>query len=125
MNKNTYWIKRMESFRYAFNGIRILFKNTPNALLEMIVAGIAILLGFLLKITGIEWIEICVLIGLVFGLEAVNTAIETLSDFTCKNEFHPDIKKVKDLTAGAVLIAAIVSVVVGIIIFLPKIINLF
>ncbi|MDD2243050.1 MAG: diacylglycerol kinase family protein [Dysgonamonadaceae bacterium] len=125
MNNNNYWTKRIASFKYAFNGIRLLFKHTPNAILELIIALIAILLGFLLKITGIEWVAICILIGLVFGLEAVNTAIETLSNYSCKNEFNRNIKNVKDLAAGAVLIAAIVSVIVGIIIFLPKIICLF
>ena len=125
MSNNTYWNKRIESFKYAFNGIRILFKSTPNAILELVIAGIAILLGIFFKISIIEWVAIWILIGLVFGLEAVNSAMETLSDYSCKREINPDIKKVKDLSAGGVLIAAIVSVVVGILIFLPKIINLF
>lgn len=116
------WIKkRIESFGYAFNGIRILAGETPNASIHFVVAIVAITLGFLFRISGGEWLALIIAIGSLLSMEAMNTALERLSDYACNNELHPTIKKVKDLAAAAVLIAAIVLLAVGIIIFLPRI----
>lgn len=119
----TYLRKRIKSFVYAFGGIKTLFKKTPNAYIHLIMAVLAVLLGFLFKIAAHEWLAIIVVIGLVFALEAMNTAIETLSDFACEKNMHPSIRAVKDLAAGGVLLAAMAALVVGIVVFLPKIIE--
>ena len=117
----SYIKKRVQSFAHAFRGLRSLFEETPNALIHLIAAIIAITLGFAFRISSGEWLAIIIVIGTVFSMEAVNTALERLSDYTCNKEIHPTIKKVKDLAAAAVLIAVVAALTVGIIIFLPKI----
>ncbi|RNC64581.1 diacylglycerol kinase family protein [Proteiniphilum sp. X52] len=117
----SYIKKRIQSFAYAFSGLRFLFKETPNALTHLIAAFIAIWLGFIYDISHNEWLAIIVVIGAVFSMEAINTALERLSDYTCNKEIHPAIKKAKDLSAAAVLIAALAALAVGMVIFLPKI----
>jgi diacylglycerol kinase len=118
------WIKkRIESFSHALNGLRLLFKETPNAAIHLAAAIIVIALGFVLGISAGEWLAIIIVIGVVFSMETMNTALERLSDYACNKEIHPSIKKVKDLAATAVLIAAVTALAVGIIIFLPKIFN--
>jgi undecaprenol kinase/diacylglycerol kinase (ATP) len=79
--------------------------------------------GFVFKISLLEWIAVTICIGIVFTLELVNTAIENMANFVSK-EYHESIKKVKDLAAAAVFVAAIAATIVGLIIFVPKIIEL-
>ncbi len=116
--------KPLQSFKYAFNGIITLFRETPNTIIHILVGVVVIILGFALNISSGEWTTIIIVIGFVFAMELLNTALEELSNYACKRESHPLIKKTKDLAAAAVLIAAITSLIVGIIIFAPKIINL-
>lgn len=120
-----YLKQRILSFKYAFRGIRTLFSETPNALIHLIIAILAVVLGFLLRISPTEWLAVIIVIGAVFAMEAANTAVETLSDYACKKEIHPAIKKVKDLAAAGVLLTAIAALIVGMIVFLPKIIQVF
>ncbi|SCD20102.1 putative membrane protein [Proteiniphilum saccharofermentans] len=120
-HKMSYIKKRIQSFAYAFRGLYFLFKEAPNALIHLIAAIIAISSGFIYKISYNEWLAIIIVIGAVFSMEAINTALERLSDYTCNKEIHPAIKKVKDLSAAAVLIVAVAALAVGITIFLPKI----
>ncbi|MCB0476881.1 MAG: diacylglycerol kinase family protein [Crocinitomicaceae bacterium] len=112
--------KRFQSFPYAMNGVRLLIQNTHNAWVHLFAAVLAIILGFVLEISRGEWMLIIIVIGLVLALEAVNSALEILCDFVSP-EKHDQIKKIKDLSAGAVLIAALTSFIVGLMIFLPKI----
>jgi diacylglycerol kinase len=86
-------------------------------------AMITLLISALIKISTIEWIAVCFCIAFVFTMEMVNTAIEKLCDII-HEERHIGIKKVKDIAAGAVLVAAMFSLITGAVIFLPKIINL-
>lgn len=79
--------------------------------------------GFILKINYFEWLICLLLFGLVISLELVNTAIETTIDI-CEPNYNEKAKFAKDTIAGAVLISAILSIVIGLIIFLPKIINI-
>lgn len=116
--------KRMQSFKYAFNGLRILLCEESNAWIHLCIAICVLATGFLFKISVNEWIAVVFCIGIVFVLELVNSAIENLADFVSK-EYHDLIKKTKDLAAGAVLVGAIVSAIIGVIIFVPKIIGLF
>lgn len=121
----TNYIKgRLRSFKYAFSGIRTLFREERNAQLYVLFAIIALLMSWWLQISSMEWIVICSAIGLMFAMEAVNTALEELADFACNQKIHHTIKKVKDLAAAAVLITAIVALIVGLIIFLPKLLAL-
>lgn len=120
----TYLSKRMNSFKHAARGILTLFKDSSNALIQLVTGVIVIIMGFILKVSSLEWVAIIVVIGLVLSMEAINTALERLSDYACNNEVHPLIKKVKDISAAAVLIVALVALAVGLIIFLPKITEL-
>ena len=113
--------KRLKSFAYAFNGLKILIKEEHNARIHLFLTFLVILMGIIFKINHYEWIIIIFAIGLVFALETVNSAIENMADFVC-NQQNEKIKKIKDLSAAAVLITAIAAGLIGIIIFLPKII---
>ncbi len=112
-------VARAKSFTHAFKGLWILIKSTHNFWIHIFVAVIAILLGFLLKISHIEWMILILTSGFVMVTEAINTAIEIDIDLTSPN-YHPYAKDTKDVAAGAVLISAFVAVIVGLIIFIPK-----
>ncbi|UIR57563.1 diacylglycerol kinase family protein [Sphingobacterium sp. SRCM116780] len=111
---------RIKSFTYALNGFKILFKEEHNARIHFIATIIVIIAGFFFHISTTEWLIVILCIGAVFSLEIINSAIENLADLVCQtpNEF---IKKAKDLAAAAVLIAAIVSIIIAMLIFIPKI----
>lgn len=117
---SNYFRQRFRSFRFAFRGICILIKETPNAQIHLVLAVIALILGFILKISSTEWTVIIMVIGAVLAFEAVNSSIEVLADFVSPTRSHR-IKKVKDLAAAAVLLVSIAALIVGIIIFAPKI----
>ncbi len=117
-------VKLFKSFRYAFDGIFILFKEETNARIHLVVATITIVAGWMLKISITEWCFVTLCITLVIMAEAFNTAIENLTDLVSP-EVHPLAGKTKDLAAGAVLILSIGSVIIGLIIFVPKIAKLF
>lgn len=118
-----YFSKRLKSFKYAFNGLKIVFQEEHNARIHLAISLIVIVCGLIFKISSTEWMIICLAIGLVVSMEIINSAIENLADFVSPSSSNR-IKKVKDLSAAAVLICAIVSLIIGILIFLPKIIHL-
>lgn len=105
---------------FALQGWRYFFSHEANGRIQAVVALCVVVAGILLKISIQEWLWILLCIGLVIGLEMVNTAIEALAN-RLHPENHPEIKIVKDVAAGAVLWAALISVAVGALIFLPKI----
>lgn len=112
-------LKRIKSFKYAFNGLRILIKEEHNARIHLLATICVIMAGLFLKISLNEWIAIVFSIGLVFSLEIINSSVENIADFISP-EKHETIKKIKDLSASGVLISAITAFVIGLIIFLPK-----
>lgn len=107
--------KVLRSFRFAGQGIVDLFRYENNAKVHLLIAGLVVVAGVWLQLTPTEWAVILTQIGLVWAAEAFNTAIEKLCDFVSPG-LHPQIKAVKDIASGAVLILAITAVVVGIII---------
>lgn len=109
----------IKSFSHAIDGLKILITEEKNYLLHLSASLFACLLGFWLKITPAEWSLLFVLIGFVLTAETLNTSIENIMDFVCLQE-KDQIRKIKDLSAAAVLISAIVAAVVGVIIFAPK-----
>lgn len=110
----------MNSFGFAIEGIKILWTER-NFRIHMAAATVAIVLGVVLGISSMEWCIIAIVIGMVLSAEAFNSAIEQISNrVTLEQDSY--IKKVKDISAGAVLIVAIVSLVAGLFIFLPKIV---
>ena len=115
--------KRLLSFVFAFNGLKILLKEEHNARIHLMVALCAILVGIILRINTYEWIAIIFVIGFVFAMEILNAAMENIADFL-STDIDERIKKIKDLAAAATLMSATVALITGLIIFLPKIIAL-
>lgn len=107
---------------YARNGLKLIFKNERNFRIGIVMAVIVIITGFLLKISYTDWIAISLVISAVLISEAVNSAIEALCD-TITQKYNVNIKYAKDVTAGAVLISVLLSVIIGIIVFTPYILK--
>jgi diacylglycerol kinase len=116
--------KRANSFRYAFQGLADLLRSQPNARIHLAVALMATTAGFYFHISPAEWLAVVICIASVIAMEAVNTALEYLTDLVSP-DFHPLAGKAKDAAAAAVLVAATGAAVVGLIVFLPKIFALF
>jgi diacylglycerol kinase len=112
--------KRLRSFRYAFQGLADLFRSQPNARIHAAAAAAAISLGAHFQISRSEWAVVSLCIALVLSLEALNTAIEHLTDLVSP-DYHPLAGRAKDVAAAAVLIGAIGAAVAGGLIFFPKI----
>jgi len=111
---------RVLAFKYAFEGIRDAIRHEPNLKFHLFFALLVIIAGFFFQISLLDWIVVLIMIGLVITLELTNTAIEAVVDSFTEKE-HPSAKYAKDIAAGAVMIVALVSVIVGLIIFLPYI----
>lgn len=116
--------KRLKSFKYAFNGIRLLITHEANAWIHCFSAVCVVLVGWFLQLNMNEWIAVTIVIGMVLAAEAVNSSIEALCDLVSPG-YNEAIKKAKDLAAGAVLILAMAAAVVGLIIFAPKLYAVF
>lgn len=116
--------KRIKSFGYAFTGIYELIKSEPNARIHLLATIVVAFAGFFLKISSAEWCVVLIVIALVWAAEAFNTVIEKLSDYLFP-EYHETARMAKDVSAGAVLICAMVALAIGLIIFVPKIALLF
>lgn len=122
--KNNFRLKnRLKSFRYAFNGIGDLLRYEHNARIHLVILMIVVITGLCLGITGYSWMAIMFVAGLVFVSECFNTAIEYISD-EITGEPNENIRRAKDVAAAGVLISAIISVITGLVIFLPEVISL-
>lgn len=108
----------IKSFGYALNGIVVVVKSERNIKIHLFAATIVIILAAFLKINRYDWLILLLIITIVISLELVNSAIEAVVNL-CSPEIHPLAKKAKDVAAGAVLVAAIISVLVGALLFLP------
>ncbi len=111
------------SFRYAGAGIRYLLWTQRNAKIHTAIGLAAVTLGFLLRIEHSEWLILVLTIALVLATEGINTAVEAVVDLASP-DYHPLAKIAKDVAAGTVLLTAIAAVVVGLIIFLPRLLSL-
>lgn len=117
-----YWTKRIKAFGYAFRGLADLLRTQAHAqihLLAIVCVGAA---GWYFKLSKTEWLAVVLAMALVLALEAVNTAIEYLTDLVSP-DYHPLAGKAKDVAAAAVLIAAIGAVIVGGMVFLPRVLG--
>ena len=112
------------SFRYAGQGVWSSFKSERNMKIHVLMMILVVIFGFLLDIGLGEWIVCIILFSLVIGAELFNTAIEAVVDMISL-EKSSQAKLAKDISAGAVLVFAIASAIVGLIIFVPKILELF
>lgn len=109
-------VEFLKSFLNAFRGIRASLVEQRNLKVQSLIAITTIGAGFYFSITAMEWCVVLLTIALVIGLEMVNTAIEDLVDLVT-TEWKPLAGKVKDMAAGAVLVASILAVIIGVIIF--------
>lgn len=116
--------KRGESFKYATNGIVAFIKHEHNAWIHIAALILVIIAGIIFSITATEWALIAIVAGMVLMAEAFNTAIEYLCNHVAPTH-QPLIGKVKDIAAGAVFIAAIAAIIVGVIIFTPYLLSYF
>jgi len=110
---------RRRSFSYAFSGIAGFLKQEHNAIIHLLATAVVTGLVFIYPVSPTEIILLVLVTGLVWITELVNTAIEKIMDFV-STERSPEIKFIKDLAAAAVLVAALVALVTGCIVFIPK-----
>jgi diacylglycerol kinase (ATP) len=115
--------KFIRGFGYAFKGLGHAAKTQLNFRVHSVLALIAVLLGYALHISTAEWLWVSLCIGMVLLTELINTAIELLVDLVSP-EYNEKAGRVKDMCAAAVLITAITALVIGLIIFVPKLLLL-
>ncbi|MBV9987020.1 MAG: diacylglycerol kinase family protein [Chitinophagaceae bacterium] len=109
-----------DAFRYAFNGIALFFRHDRNGKIHLLAAVLVTIAAWWLKVSAVEWSILLLCIAVVISLEMLNYAMENLCNLV-HSSFHPLVKAVKDVAAAAVLWSAIVSMIIGLIIFAPKI----
>jgi len=112
-----------KSFAFAITGIKMALRTERNMRIHLSVSVLVIFCAAFFSISKIEWLFILIAIGGIFSLELINTAIERVVDLITA-EYHPLAKQAKDVAAGAVFIYSIMAVIIGIIIFLPHVLNL-
>jgi diacylglycerol kinase len=115
--------KKLRSFRNAFEGIKIAWREEFNFRVQVVLMIAALILSWFFAISPTEWIIVLFLIGFVLSAEAFNTALEELCD-KFKTDPDPHIAKIKDLAAAAVLIASATALIIGAIIFVPRFLSL-
>lgn len=112
---------RIKSFTHAIAGVRRFIRHEHNARIHLAATIGVVIAGLLLHVSPVEAAVLAVVTGLVWVAEILNTCIERMADHITKDQ-HPEIKIIKDLAAGAVLVAAAIAVITGLFIFIPKII---
>lgn len=114
---------RLKSLRYAFRGMLMLIRSEHSIMVQLGIGILVSILGFLVGISPTEWMLQTMCIGMVLSAEGLNTAVEKLCDFVNPG-YDPKIGRIKDISAGGVGFAAVVAIVVGIIIYGPRVANL-
>lgn len=110
---------RIRSFKFALRGVWLLITTEHSIMVQFSIAIIMTIVGFMFDISAIEWMFQLLALGMVLVAESLNTAIEKLSDFM-HPDYHKKIGFIKDISAGAVTFAAIIAIIIGLIIYLPK-----
>ena len=111
------------SLMFAIVGVKQFFSRDRNGKIQTVIGITAIILGFTVSLSSFQWLLVLFCIGLVISLEMINSAIEKYCDLVT-TDFHPGIKIIKDVAAGAVLVASLMSLVIGLIIFIPALVRL-
>lgn len=114
----------MKNIIYALRGLLFALRTEWNMRFHLAAAVLVICAGIWLHISSVEWLVLCICIGLIISFELMNSAIEQLCNMITQ-QIHPAIKNIKDISAAAVLVASVVSAVAGLFIFLPKLLLLF
>jgi len=112
----------LRSFGYAFAGIAYILRTQPNARIEAAIGLAMVLLALWLGLTPVEWAVLAITIALVIALEWINTSLE-LAVSLASPERHPSAKAAKDVAAACVLLGAVTSVVVGLLLFAPRLVS--
>jgi undecaprenol kinase/diacylglycerol kinase (ATP) len=107
---------------FALQGMKQFFSHDRNGQIQIVIGTTAITLGFTVSLTSFQWLLVLFCIGLVISLEMINSAIERFCDLVT-TDFHSGIKIIKDVAAGAVLVASITSLIIGLIIFIPALVQ--
>jgi diacylglycerol kinase len=115
-------INRIQSFQYAFAGIWYTLRTQRNAQIHVGITAAVVVLGLFLQVSLTEWATLALTTGFVIATEMLNTAVEAAMDHATP-DFHPEVKVVKDVAAGAVLVSAITAVVVGLFILGPRLLD--
>ena len=113
----------IKSFGWAFTGLKDCILHEKNFRIQYVLAFLVVIAGFFLDLSSTEWMIILLCFAVVLSFEIINSAIEKLCDLVSP-DFNLTIKKVKDMSASAVLLSAIITFIIGCIIFLPKIYSL-
>jgi len=123
--KNVYYknVSFYKSLNHAWSGLKVIFHDERNFRRDLVIALCVIIAGILFNISHFEWIAISLVISAVLISEALNSVIEAICD-TISCDFRLNIKYAKDVSAGAVLVSAIVSIITGLLIFMPYILDL-
>ena len=120
MRKETFVENRIKSVGFALRGALLLIRTEASIKIQVALAVLVTIAGFYYQISNTEWILQVLAISLVVGIEGANTAIEEICDF-----IHPDFDErigfIKDVSAGAVMLVSIGAIIVGLIIYLPKV----
>jgi len=121
MQKQKFSVRqRIRSFYYAGAGIGSFFRSEHNTRIHLAATILVVIAAWWLKVTEAESLALVIVTGLVWITEMINTALEKTMDLISREQ-HPGIKSVKDIAAGAVLLASVTALIVGLIIFIPKI----
>lgn len=118
---NTFFTGRLKSVNYALKGAIKLITTEHSVMVQFSLGIIMVIAGIFFQITATEWLFQTLAIGLVMSVEGLNTAIEKIADFIHPN-YHERIGFIKDIAAGAVFFAAITAIIIGLIIYMPKIV---
>ena len=120
LKKESFLINRLKSVGYACKGAFLLLQTESSIKIQFVIAILMTIAGFYFTISTTEWLIQILAIGLVMSIEGLNTAIEAIADFM-HPERHQKIGFLKDVAAGAVFIASLAAMIIGCIIYLPKI----
>ena len=121
-DKNTHKNKSfITSVEFALTGIQTVFKEERNMRKHVFFGILALLAGFIFQLSRFEWLWLLLAVFLVWIVEIINTVFENVVDMFTDFHFHPIGKKIKDMAAGAVLLTSFFAVIIGLILFVPKI----
>ena len=119
-----FFLNRIKAIKYAAKGFWILITSEHSIIAQTSIGIIMTIIGFLMHLSATEWMFQIMAIGLILVAESLNTAIEKMADFI-HPEYHKQIGRIKDISAGAAFFAAIIAVIIGLIIYVPKFIAQF
>jgi len=117
--ERNFFLNRLKACKYAFKGFLILITSEKSIITQVVIGIIVTIIGFIMNLSATEWLFQIFAIALVLVAESLNTGIEKLADFI-HPEYHKEIGRIKDISAGAAFFAAIFAIIIGLIIYIPK-----